>query len=635
MNATSASPAGTAAATTAAAPPRPSSFEKLFGEYFDCPHFPARVPLLRDGIEHQRHAVTIVGGGPTGLTLALGLAGFGVPSVLIESDPSICTGSRAGAFTRRTLEILERVGVAQKAIGSGLAWYTGWTFHGQKEIARLQIPHDENQKFPPAISQLQNRIEWLMVQAAERSGLIDIRWQSRVETITQSEDKAELSISTPAGNYRLHSDWVVACDGGQSTLRRLLDLRMEGERHAGRYVIIDIRVDTSRLDAGRHCWFGPPSNPEGTMLMYKKPDGMLRFDYQLGPDEDEAEAMREEAVFATVQRQLDLLGIDSPWQPVWMTLYRASAMTLPSYLHGRVLFAGDAAHLVPIFGVRGMNSALEDAHNLAWKLAFVQRGLATRRLLQSYSSERVGAARFNMLHGSRGARFMSPPSAAEKILRDAVLQLSERIPAMAQLVNPRQHAAAVLSDSPLNARIESASDGVRSDFVAGPIPGAVLTECPLRLHDAADAMRPDAMRPDAIRQGYVTDLLGPWISVLVLSADGSLPLPLLQAAQDVARTLPLRVALITCGEQANAPSTRRPMGSAQFADVLQLASDPQGKLRALYGATASSSSAGTQSLTVYVVRPDGHVCARWHQSSGADGSVLQQALRRLRGDAAA
>ena len=162
MNATSASPASTAAAT----PPRPSAFEKLFGEYFDCPHFPARVPLLRDGVERERHVVTIVGGGPTGLTLALGLAGFGVRSVLIESDPSICTGSRAGAFIRRTLEILERVGVAQKAIGSGLAWYTGWTFHGQKEIARLQIPHDENQKFSPAISQLQNRIEWLMVQAA-------------------------------------------------------------------------------------------------------------------------------------------------------------------------------------------------------------------------------------------------------------------------------------------------------------------------------------------------------------------------------------------------------------------------------------------------------------------------------------
>jgi hypothetical protein len=143
------------------------------------------------------------------------------------------------------------------------------------------------------------------------------------------------------------------------------------------------------------------------------------------------------------------------------------------------------------------------------------------------------------------------------------------------------------------------------------------------------------MRPDAIRQGYVTDLLGPWISVLVLSADGSLPLPLLQAAQDAAKALPLRVALITCGEQANAPSTRRPMGSAQFADVLQLASDPQGKLRALYGATASSSSAAEQSLTVYVVRPDGHVCARWHQSSDEDGSVLQQALRRLCGDAAA
>jgi 3-(3-hydroxy-phenyl)propionate hydroxylase len=233
-----------------------------------------------------------------------------------------------------------------------------------------------------------------------------------------------------------------------------------------------------------------------------------------------------------------------------------------------------------------------------------------------------------MLHGSRGARFMSPPSAAEKILRDAVLQLSGRIPALAQLVNPRQHAAAVLDDSPLNATVESTADGVSSDFVAGPIPGAVLTECPLRLHDA-----PDAIRPDAIRQGYVTDLLGPWISVLVFSANGKLPMPLLQAAQQAAHTLPLRLALITRNPPASNATDTASTLSAEA--VLQYAYDPAGKLFALYGATVGNSPATEPSLTVYVVRPDGHVCARWHQSSEADGSVLQQALRRLCGVAAA
>ena len=110
-----------------------------------------------------------------------------------------------------------------------------------------------------------------------------------------------------------------------------------------------------------------------------KPGGMLRFDYQLNDEDDENEEMQPERVFAQVSQHLKMLGVERKWEPVWMSLYRASALTLESYLHGRVLFAGDAAHLVPIFGVRGMNSAIDDTHNLAWKLAFVVKGLASKQ----------------------------------------------------------------------------------------------------------------------------------------------------------------------------------------------------------------------------------------------------------------
>jgi hypothetical protein len=136
-----------------------------------------------------------------------------------------------------------------------------------------------------------------------------------------------------------------------------------------------------------------------------------------------------------------------------------------------------------------------------------------------------------------------------------------------------------------------------------------------------------------MRQGHVTDLLGPWISVLVLSAEGKLPMPLLQAAQQAAHTLPLRLALITRNPPASTAIDIASRLSTQA--VLQYACDPAGKLFALYGATVGKSPATEPSLTVYVVRPDGHVCARWHQSPEADGSVLQQALRRLCGEAAA
>ena len=105
-------------------------------------------------------------------------------------------------------------------------------------------------------------------------------------------------------------------------------------------------------------------------------------------------------------------------------MYGAKCLTLPGYRAGRILFAGDAAHLVPIFGVRGLNSGLDDAGNLAWKLALVHRGAAPEALLDSYSSERVAAARENIAYGAKSAEFMAPPHAGFALMREAALRLA-------------------------------------------------------------------------------------------------------------------------------------------------------------------------------------------------------------------
>ncbi|MEO8204119.1 MAG: FAD-dependent monooxygenase, partial [Betaproteobacteria bacterium] len=275
--------------------------ETTFGEYFPYVHHAARLPAgAAGGVEARRHKVAIVGGGPTGLALALGLANHGVASVVLEADDTVCSGSRAGAFTRRTLEIFERLGVIDEVMRTGHGWSTGWTYYRDKEVFRLEMPNDANQKFPPAISHLQNYIEHVMAQTAAKGGLVDIRWQAEVTGLAQSDDGVRLDVVTPAGRYALDADWVVACDGARSNVRSLMGLRMHGTRYEGRYVIIDVRVDTEGMPVGRRCWFDPPSMPGGTLLMYKKPNGMLRFDYQIGEDEDEVEAMRQENVFAAV-----------------------------------------------------------------------------------------------------------------------------------------------------------------------------------------------------------------------------------------------------------------------------------------------------------------------------------------------
>jgi 3-(3-hydroxy-phenyl)propionate hydroxylase len=553
--------------------------EFTFDEYFPYTHHAARLPAgLRDGCDPVRHRVVIAGGGPTGLALALGLANYGVPTVVLEADDTVCSGSRAGAFTRRTLEILERLGVIDEVMRTGHGWQTGWTYFRDKEVFRLEMPHDANQKYPPAISHLQNYIEQCMVEAAGRhEGLIDIRWQTRLKSLQQDAQGARIEVETPAGDYALEADWVVACDGGRSTVRDALGLRMQGQRHAGRYVIIDIRIDTEGLPVGRRCWFDPPSKPGGTLLMYKKPNGMLRFDYQLRDEDDEEEEMKPERVFAQVDRHLEMLGVKRPWKPVWMSLYRASALTLDRYLHGRVIFAGDAAHLVPIFGVRGMNSAIDDTHNLAWKLALVLQGLAPRALLESYSSERVHAARENHRFANKSAEFMAPPSPPFRLMRDAVLSLCGRDPWFNSLVNPRQHSAIPLYGSPLNADAQASTA-----FSVGPAPGDILRECPIESRG---------------KPGHLTDLLGAHFTALYFSESGEVPDALAGAFERIAARLPFRACVIA----------RQP--GAQDA-----AFDTTGRLFPMYGARPGS---------LYLVRPDGHVMGRWLQ---ADAEALEGAI---------
>src|ERR1700761_2228312 len=171
-----------------------------------------------------------------------------------------------------------------------------------------------------------------------------------------------------------------------------------------------------------------------------------------------------------------MIGQKGKWAPIWIAMYKAHALSLEKYRHGRLLFAGDAAHLVPIFGVRGADSGIDDTDNLAWKLAYVIKGLADDGILDSYSDERVFATRENLSFGTKSTEFMAPPSFAYELMRRAVLTLAVDHSDVRSLINPRQSATITYRDSPLNVPDED-----MSQFAAGPVPGAVLLECPLEI----------------------------------------------------------------------------------------------------------------------------------------------------------
>lgn len=528
---------------------------------FTATSHPARVPPLRDGVDAQRRPVVVVGAGPVGYTAAIALAVQNVPVVLVEADDSVCFGSRATCFSRRTLEIMQRLGAVQGFLDVGLPWTGGRSFYRDTEVLQFQMPQDEDQKLPPMVNMSQFQVEQILLdRATELSDLIDIRWQTRVAAIDSRPDGARLSLSSPAGDYLVDADWVVACDGGRSFIRESLGLKLEGTSYEGRYVVVDILMESAR-PTGRLAYFDPPCNPGSTVLVHKQPANVWRIDYQLRDGEDPGEATRPENVLPRVSSLLDMMGETAPWKPIWITIYRANAATLPDYRKDRVLFAGDAAHLVPIFGVRGANSGIDDADNLGWKLAYVIQGRAGPALLDSYSEERVYAAHENLRHGRKSTEFMAPPTFAFELMRRAVLGLAGRHHAVRPLINPRQTSAIAYVDSPLN--------GADGGFEAGPAPGHVLPEA-------------------ALAEGNIIDLLGNGFTLLYF------------------------------GDADAAPASLRDPRATLAA--VPRAADRSGRAWRIYGACEGSA---------YLVRPDGHVLARWRDGASADvAAAIDTALGR-------
>ena len=549
--------------------------------YFDYPYFDfVRPPEMEGGAQHN--AVVVIGAGPVGISAALDLARHGVAVVVVDDKATFNDGSRAICIARHSLEGLQQLGLDHRFTAKGLGWTHGTSYFRSQPVFRLEMPHSVDERFPPMLNLQQQYIEQYLVEHARAQPLIELRWQSQVLDVQVDEHGVELRLATPQGEYTMHADYVLAADGARSVVRQSLGLKLAGAAHEGRYVIVDIKL-RSDYPTERRAFFDCPGNPGATVLVHRQPDDIWRIDYQLDDEEDEHLALAEATIRARVEVIVAMLGETAPWELEWWSIYRAYALCLDDYRHGRVVFCGDAAHLVPIFGVRGLNSGLADALNIGWKLAYVVRGLAPPCLLDSYSPERRGATLDIFAQASKSTRFMSPPTRGHRLLRDGALALAVEHEFARRLLDPRQSQPYLYGASPL-------SSDEQDIFAAGPASGA-----PLRNHRCGDG-------------SFLLDHLGPGFTLLYFSADG-----------EASAGLRASCAALAVGDEVTRLLVIAPPGAQDESALI----DADGRLFASYGAAPG---------TCYLVRPDRHVCARWQQP---DASAFKTALVRALGNSGA
>ena len=394
------------------------------------------------------HPAVVVGGGLVGLTLALDLAQRGVPVVVLDDDDSVSTGSRAICFAKRTLEIFGRLGLGPRMLAKGITWNVGRVFFGERELFDFDLLPEEGHEYPAFINLQQYYVEEWLVEACEATGLVDLRWKHRVTAVGNDPSGATVAIETPSGSYALTTDWLLAADGARSFVRGCLDLPFVGKTFRDRFLIADV-VMRAEFPTERWFWFDPPFHRNQSALLHKQPDDVWRIDLQLGWDADPEQERRPERVIPRVQA---MLGPDVPFELEWVSVYTFRCRRLERFVHSRVVFIGDSAHQVSPFGARGGNGGVQDADNLAWKLAAVIQGHADPTLIQTYDNERIVAADENILHSSRATDFITPKSDAARAYRDAALALAARHAFARPLVNSgRLSRPACLADSPLNA----------------------------------------------------------------------------------------------------------------------------------------------------------------------------------------
>jgi 2-polyprenyl-6-methoxyphenol hydroxylase-like FAD-dependent oxidoreductase len=351
--------------------------------------------------------VIIVGAGPTGLSLACQLVRYGIDFVIIEKNAGVTTKSKAIGIQARTLEIYEQLGVAPQAIDLGqiagkIRIIADGKVRGQVDLADMGR---DLSPYPYLFILEQNKNEQLLYEYLQ-SYQQEVRWQTKLEYFTQDEMGVTAQVKTADGGVKtIVAKYLVGCDGARSPVRHALGLTFEGSTLERLYYVVDAQIDWEfSADAGYGCisrdsltFFFPMAGEKRYRIVGTFPEG---FDQNV--DEILYETI-EQHIQANTKLSLIVSNVK------WFSVYKVNTRAVNKFSVGRCFVAGDAAHVHSPAGGQGMNTGIQDAYNLAWKMAFIIKGYASEQLLDTYNEERLPNAQrllettdraFNILVGS-------------------------------------------------------------------------------------------------------------------------------------------------------------------------------------------------------------------------------------------
>lgn len=372
--------------------------------------------------------VVIVGAGPVGLTLANFLGMYGLRTIILEDRPTLIDYPRGVGMDDETLRTFQAIGVVDDVLPHTTPdqWLRFMDARGRC-VASIE-PRTRQFGWPRRNAFIQPLVDQVLLESLDRFEQVDVQWNSPVTALEEHADGVYVSVGGDDGvpGRRLDASYVVGCDGGRSFVRRHLGVSWDGTTNSTRWLVVDIRDDPIGI---------PGANVHGDWrrpyVSIALPHGTRRFEFMLLAGEDETAMSERAAVDRIVRSVVPDIG---PIDYVRHRVYTHHARVAGSFIRGRIMVGGDAAHLMPVWQGQGYNSGIRDASNLGWKLASVVNGTADQRILSTYDSERRGHAAAMVKLSNAAGLLVRQTSRYRAAFRDAITRSWDFVPPLKRYV---------------------------------------------------------------------------------------------------------------------------------------------------------------------------------------------------------